>query len=162
MTEPLIRKRSPAEVLAYIAEKLREQPDATALLGHSFTLDMLAEELAAESVERRAEELAEATRLRSMNFRDGKLELELESAHEITTALVASARTILADAENYTELTFEVAADGERYVLTLQRPGKLTPHEARVKAEAERDALRAELHLLAARRQPAAEESADA
>lgn len=46
MPDPLIRKRTPAETLTYIADRLREQPDATALLGHSFTLDMLAEELA--------------------------------------------------------------------------------------------------------------------
>jgi hypothetical protein len=48
MSESLIRKRTPAEMLAYIAERLREHPDAKTLLAHSFTLDMLAEELAAE------------------------------------------------------------------------------------------------------------------
>jgi hypothetical protein len=49
MPEPLIRKRTHAEILAHMAERLREQPDATALLAHSLTLDMLAQELAAES-----------------------------------------------------------------------------------------------------------------
>ena len=112
--------------------------------------------------ERHAEELADQTRLRSMEFRDGKLHLELEPAHEIACALVASARTILDDAENYTELTFEASDGGERYVLTLQRPGKLTPHEARVQAEAERDALRAQLHQLASRRTADITEATDA
>lgn len=47
MCEPLIRERTPAETLAHIAGKLRDQPDATALLGHSLTLDILAENMAA-------------------------------------------------------------------------------------------------------------------
>lgn len=55
MPDPLIRKRTPAEVLAYVAEQLRGQPDATALLAHSITLDALAEDLAAESEPSRTE-----------------------------------------------------------------------------------------------------------
>jgi hypothetical protein len=47
MPDPAIRQRTPAEILAHVAERLREQPDATALLAHSLTLDMVAEELAA-------------------------------------------------------------------------------------------------------------------
>jgi hypothetical protein len=49
MPEPLIRKPAPAEAIAYVAERLREQPDGTALFAYSLTLDMLAEDMAAES-----------------------------------------------------------------------------------------------------------------
>lgn len=49
MPDPLIRKRTPAEILRYVAERLREEPNPTALIAHSLTLDMLAEELPAES-----------------------------------------------------------------------------------------------------------------
>jgi hypothetical protein len=49
MPDPLIRKRTPAEILRYVAERLREGPNATALIAHSLTLDMVAEELSAES-----------------------------------------------------------------------------------------------------------------
>jgi hypothetical protein len=58
---------------------------------------------------------------------------------------VAMAKTMLGDAENYSETPLEfhvkIAEEVERYILTVQRtgPGKLTPHEARRRAEAERD-----------------------
>jgi hypothetical protein len=44
----------------------------------------------------------------------------------------------------------KLAGEMERYVFILQRvgPGKLTPHEARKKAEAERDEAMAELAKL--------------
>jgi hypothetical protein len=59
---------------------------------------------------------------------------------------VHAAREMLGDAPNYSETridfpkasaSMEVKAAGEfdRYVLTVQRAGKLTPHEARKKAE---------------------------
>jgi hypothetical protein len=71
MTEPLIRKRTPAEILTYVAERLREQPDATALIAHSLTLDMLAEELAAQSDPPRIEWANRSCRLE----RDGQPEI---------------------------------------------------------------------------------------
>lgn len=59
MSDPLIRTRTPAEILAYVAEKLREQPDATALLAHSMTLEMLAEEFTADPLSRLNRALAD-------------------------------------------------------------------------------------------------------
>jgi hypothetical protein len=38
------------------------------------------------------------------------------------------------DAPNYLEMEVK-ASDGKRYIMTLQRAGKITPHEARVVAE---------------------------
>ena len=59
----------------------------------------------------------------------------------------AAARAMLGDAPNYSEtrlsMDVKVAESPELYTLVVQRhgPGVLTPHEARQKAEAERDRL---------------------
>jgi hypothetical protein len=87
-----------------------------------------------------AEEMAEQTKLREMGYRDGKFTMELDVAHEILFTLVEAARTTLGDAENYVELELKAQESLDRYVLTIQRAGKLTPHRARLNAEAERDA----------------------
>lgn len=141
------------EIAAALTEVMKQwdarEVDATKRAG--FLLGDFIEAMVAvfesDAAARRVADLAEGTRLRSMEFRNGRLNVELEAAQEITMALVASARTLLADAENYTELVYEVGAGGERYTLTLQRPGRVTAHEARLAAEAERDVLRAELEL---------------
>lgn len=107
----------------------------------------------AEAVERYAAEMAERARIRSMEIRNGTFSLSLEDAQEMTAAYVATARTMLGDAENYSEtcvdfpagkveLELKLAGEVNRYVFTVQRAGKLTPHEARIQAEAERDAMR--------------------
>lgn len=101
-----------------------------------------------------------AVGLRSMHAEDGAVVMDLRMAREFTAAWVAAAVAMLADAENYAEtrvdydtgradppgLEIETGHAGqERYVLRVQRAGRLTPHEAREAAEAERDQLRAEL-----------------
>jgi hypothetical protein len=60
---------------------------------------------------------------------------------------VLASRGLLGSAENYVEIAMEFPdrARGERYAFTVQRVGKLTPHQARQQAEAERDRARAEL-----------------
>lgn len=83
------------------------------------------------------------TGIKSMDFRNG-LTMELEPAREMVALWVGAARTMLDDAPNYTETPIEkpiemevkVAESPERFAFTLQRVGKLTPHEARQKAEA--------------------------
>lgn len=98
------------------------------------------------------------TRMRAMDFRNGAL-MELEPAREMAAAWVAAARTLLMGGENYSETVLvdegtDVATASysmdvsipelpERYTLTVQRvaPGTLTPHEARRKAEVERDRI---------------------
>jgi hypothetical protein len=91
---------------------------------------------------RHVADLMEHTRLRSMQIREGAFDMDIDAAREITTEYVAAARAMLGDAENYTETPVEFTvglAGQERYVLIVQRAGKLTPHQARKRAEAERD-----------------------
>ncbi|WP_028814451.1 hypothetical protein [Streptomyces flavidovirens] len=88
-------------------------------------------------------QLAE-TGIRAMDFRNGA-EMELEPARELVAHWVAAARTMLGDAPNYTEtkvsMDVKVAESPELYTFVVQRhaPGVLTPHEARQKAEQQRD-----------------------
>ncbi len=93
------------------------------------------------------------TRIRSLDFRNG-MDLDIDAAPEITAMYVAYARTMLGDAPNYSEtkveFTVKVAESPEEYVLIVQRAGKPTPHQARKRAEAERDAALAEVDRLRA------------
>lgn len=104
-----------------------------------------------ECVNRLAAQFIADTKLRSMEFRDGA-RMEMEPAREAAALWVGAARGLLDGAENYSEISmeFKVAGDYQRYAFTCQKVGKLTPHEARRKAEAERDELRAEVERLRA------------
>jgi hypothetical protein len=104
-----------------------------------------------EARERWIEKQLAATSIKSMDFRNG-IDMELAPARDMVAAWVGAARTMLGDAENYTETPIEmvvkVAEEPERYAFVLQRVGKLTPHQARQaaeeraeQAEAERDAV---------------------
>ncbi|GAA3417684.1 hypothetical protein [Streptosporangium vulgare] len=66
--------------------------------------------------------------------------------NEITGALVGWARNMLGDAPNYVEqsFTFTDREVGERFTITVQRVGNLTPHDARRQAEAEVERLTSE------------------
>lgn len=112
----------------------------------------------AAAIDRMAQHYVDDTHIRSMEFRNGA-ELDLVPAQDMVAVWVATARTMLGDAENYTEtrvdfptekfeMELKLAGEFERYVVTVQRAGKLTPHEARVKAERERDEALAELEAL--------------
>lgn len=91
--------------------------------------------------------------IRSMDFRNG-MHMDLEPARELLANQVAAARTMLADAPNYTETKLEydvkVAESPELYTIVIQRhaPGVLTPHEARQKAETRVAELEEELRRL--------------
>lgn len=122
-------------------------------------VDQLANELdrtTAEGVDAAAERLVNETGIRSMQIRNGQLDLDLEPARELVAIWVSAARTMLSDAPNYSEtridlpptdadpkvsMEVKLAGELERYAFTLQRVGALTPHEARVRAEQERDEL---------------------
>lgn len=105
--------------------------------------------------ERVASVLADQTALKGMTVEEGALVLELGPPRELVIAWVDAARKMLGDAENYSEtridfpteaVSMEVSAgEFERYVFTVQRAGKVTPHEARRRAEAEVERLRARL-----------------
>lgn len=110
------------------------------------------------AIERMAQHYVDDTHIRSMEFRNGA-EMELVPAQDMVAVWVATARTMLGDAPNYSEtrvdlpaekveMELKLAGEVDRYVFTVQRAGKLTPHEARVRAEAERDEARAELKEL--------------
>jgi hypothetical protein len=108
-----------------------------------------------------AKQLAE-TGIKAMEIRNGTSDLELKPAAEAVAMWVGIARTMLGDAPNYTETVLDdgpaperehdglykmevkVAESGEQFAFILQRVGfgKLTPHEARLKAEGERDTAR--------------------
>jgi hypothetical protein len=114
--------------------------------------------LSDEAAERWIQQQLDQTGIRSMDFRNG-MEMELEPARELLGHWVAAARAMLGDAPNYAEtpvaidngerlsMDVKVAESPEMYTLTVQRhaPGALTPHQARMKAEAELEQLRAAL-----------------
>jgi len=103
--------------------------------------------------QRLIDDMMERTRIRDLDFRNG-VNLEIQAAREVASLYVAAARTMLGDAENYSEtpvsFTVKVAESPEEYVLIVQRAGKLTPHQARRNAEAERDEALAEVARLTA------------
>ncbi|MGW1976674.1 hypothetical protein [Streptomyces sp. NPDC001889] len=82
------------------------------------------------------------TALRSADFRNGTA-MEIAPAHEMAAHWVAAARAMLGDAPNYAETPVKMdigtAGSPERFVFTLQRAGRSTPHEARAEAERQRD-----------------------
>lgn len=92
-----------------------------------------------------------ALSLRSLEFREGRWEMALDDAREMAAAYTAMAKSLLGDGPNYSETKIEfdvkVAEQPELYTIVVQRhaPSALTPHEARQRAEAERDAARDEL-----------------
>ncbi|MEU2510525.1 hypothetical protein [Streptomyces syringium] len=105
-----------------------------------------------EARERWIQNQINETGIRSMDFRNG-MTMELEPARELIPHWVAAARTLLGDAPNYTEtpveMEFKTAESPERFAFIVQRVGKITPHQARQQAEAERDLLRAFVDVVA-------------
>lgn len=101
---------------------------------------VLAEAAAQQWIQKQIDE----TGIRAMDFRNGA-EMELAPARELLAHWVAAARAMLGDAPNYTEtkvsMDVKVAESPEMYTLVVQRHavGTLTPHEARQKAEKQRD-----------------------
>jgi hypothetical protein len=102
------------------------------------------EELRAQA----ATAFADTAKLRSMYAEGGAMHLEIDPPHELVFAWVRAARAMLDDAPNYcetrvdapkVEMVIKAAGELDRYAVTIQRVGNITPHEARQKAEAERD-----------------------
>ncbi|MFJ4680537.1 hypothetical protein [Kitasatospora sp. NPDC088783] len=131
-----------AELAELAADVLHEVcPQAEAALGRhpARVLAPLAEAVARHgAAQRYAEELMAATRLKSAEFRQGAA-MEIEPARELAELWVGCARGMLGDAPNYSEtavvMEAGLAGQGERFAFTLQRAGRLTPHEARIAAE---------------------------
>lgn len=96
-----------------------------------------------EAVNRMAEQFVAESRIRALEVRDGKICLDAHPAREIVAMWIGSARTMIGDAVNYIEMDVQLADTGEGYTFHLSRRGKLTPHQARKRAEDERDDARA-------------------
>ncbi|MEV6404006.1 hypothetical protein AB0M58_13815 [Streptomyces bobili] len=98
---------------------------------------VLSEEAAQQWLRRQEKEMG----IRSADFRNG-MHMEMQPAREMLAHFVAAARTMLGDAPNYTETKLEmdvkVAEVPAMYTIVIQRhgPGVLTPHDARLRAEA--------------------------
>lgn len=106
-----------------------------------------------------AETLTRQTMLRGLTVDEGAALLDLQPSRELLIAWVLAARELLGDAPNYAEAVVHVpavsmeigAAAEERYVLTVQRAGHLTPHAARKQAEERVAELESELNQLRTR-----------
>jgi len=131
-----------ASLAEYAAELLADHNHANCHVSPE-TLRPVVEAVLAEAAAQRwlDNQLAE-TGIRAMDFRNGAA-MELEPAREMVAHWVGAARGMLGDAPNYSETPVEmvvkVGEDPERFAFTLQRVGKLTPHQARQQAEAARD-----------------------
>lgn len=110
-------------------------------------------------VDEAADAVVRQAKFTGMTVEEGAVVLGLESPRELVIAWVWAARQMLGDAENYSETRIDfpaasmeakAAGEVERYVFTVQRAGKLTPHDARKRAEVERDEARAQVDAVRA------------
>lgn len=164
MTEPSLNavRKSAARDVAVLRERLTDAIDDVLDDRDDELADRLIEAALGvfdeTAIERMAQHYVDDTHIRSMEFRNGA-ELDLVPAQDMVAVWVATARTMLGDAPNYSEtrvdfpaekveMELKLAGEVDRYVFTVQRAGKLTPHEARVKAEQERDEALAEVDRL--------------
>lgn len=104
--------------------------------------DIILEVFDEEAVNRLCDDHIKNTYLKSMEFRNGAT-MDIQPARELVAAWVGAARALLEGAENYSEtrVDFGIPEDPQRYAFVVQKAGKLTPHEARRKAEADLERL---------------------
>jgi hypothetical protein len=112
--------------------------------------DAVLAEIDDEAIDRMAKHYIDETHIKALEIRNGA-NLELQPAQDMVALWVAAARTMLGDAENYSEtpvglpssvsMDVKLASEYEMFTLTVQRAGKLTPHQARERAEQQRDEL---------------------
>lgn len=99
--------------------------------------------------------------IRAAEYRNGTATMDLEPAREMVAMWVGACRGLIGTGPNYSETVLtdrvdhlancgdkvemgvKVAESTDKYIITVQRDafGTLTPHEARVKAEEQRDGL---------------------
>lgn len=98
-----------------------------------------------ETQERFENRAVDEAQLKGLSIDEGAAALEIVPSREVLISFVLAARDMLAGAPNYSETPVEVpssvsldlgaAGEPERYILTVQRAGRITPHEARQQAE---------------------------
>lgn len=147
----------PIGELAEVAALALAEVDPGVSLPHGVLRPIVEAVLDRAAAQQWIEKQLSETGLKNMDFRNG-VTMELEPAREMVAAWCGAARAMLGDAPNYSETPIEfpdgdaepggkiemgvkVAESPERYVFILQRvgPHTLTPHEARQKADRERD-----------------------
>lgn len=99
--------------------------------------------------------------IRAAEYRNGTATMDLEPAREMVAMWVGACRGLIGAGPNYSETVLtdrvdhlanrgdrvemgvKVAESTDKYIITVQRDafGAMTPHEARVKAEQQRDEL---------------------
>ena len=96
--------------------------------------------------------------IRAAEYRNGTATMELEPAREMVAMWVGACRGLIGAGPNYSEtvltdhlanrgdkveMSVKVAESTDKYVITVQRDSfaAITPHEARVRAEKQRDDL---------------------
>lgn len=137
-----------AAVVDHLAGQWPELPLDTA---PALVRDVLA--AAAAFQDARAEELLNQVLLHGMGpTAGGGIEIATSAPPEITAVFVSWAHAMLGPAPNYAEQAFEFTSNAtdERFTITVQRvgPGKLTPHEARIQAQQDRDVYREQVNDL--------------
>lgn len=98
-----------------------------------------------EAISRMADQFVAESRFRSMQVRNGVVEIEAQPAREIVAQWIGASRTLIGDTPNYIEMDVSLADTGEGYTFYLMRRGRLTPHKARQIAEVRTEAAEAKL-----------------
>lgn len=99
-------------------------------------------------------EPTDETLLHGINLEGGRVTLDLQPPEDMIKVLVLSMRGMLGDAENYVEVHLvDHNEPDKRYLCTIQRCEKKTPHQLRQEAEAKatklEEGIRSELEAFA-------------
>ncbi|MFG2076903.1 hypothetical protein [Nonomuraea maritima] len=141
--EPIDHGQHDPDLVRAVGDKLNQHWPYLLNDGVQYRVAVDALDGALDHQDAQAEALADQVMVGQMGpMPEGGWGLTVHAPNEITGALVGWARG-LGDAPNYVEqsFTFTDRQEGDRFAVTVQRVGKLTPHEARTAAEAERDHL---------------------
>ena len=93
--------------------------------------------------------LDHAVKLKELHATEGGMKMHLEQHPEISQFIAHAFASMVAASANYTEMQFEPAiANGTRITVLIQKHAGKTPHELRMEAEKERDALQNEVRRM--------------
>jgi len=89
-------------------------------------------------------------RLRKLHATENGMDMEIEQRPEAAHWVAKCLAALVADSPNYTELTMDHVSCRYPILVTVQKKIGKTPHELRLEAERERDALRKQVAELTA------------